>query len=216
MGERIDISRHEAWVTDDLGNVIGIVGPTGKKNYFLTSPAEGESSAEAQARHLAELREIGASPIVYVAASDDVTRNSVNDATDANEFTHATVVIPTNNLAVRGSRFVVVSKWECTNSAVAKTITGRINGSSVGSSALTNVASGGQEQPLDMIDSNTLVAFNSFFSAGTGTSGNSLIRPSVAGLGTAGFTYTWTSKWPSATAGEFIRLVQAKIVQINP
>ena len=39
MGERIDISRHEAWVTDDLGNVIGIVGPTGKKNYFLTSPA---------------------------------------------------------------------------------------------------------------------------------------------------------------------------------
>lgn len=216
MGERIDISRHEAWVTDDLGNVIGIVGPTGKKNYFLTSPAEGESSAEAQARHLAELRAIGASPIVYVAASDDVTRNSVNDATDANEFTHATVVVSTNNLAVRGSRFIIVSKWECTNSAVAKTITGRVNGSSVGSSALTNVASGGQEQPFDMIDTNTLVSFNSFFSSGTGTSGNLLIRPSIAALGTAGFTYTWTSKWPSATSGEFVRLVQAKIVQINP
>ena len=36
MGERISISRHEAWVTDDLGNIIGVVGPAGKTIFLRT------------------------------------------------------------------------------------------------------------------------------------------------------------------------------------
>jgi len=43
MGERINISRHEAWVTDDLGNIIGVVGPAGKKQYFYGQPDQADS-----------------------------------------------------------------------------------------------------------------------------------------------------------------------------
>lgn len=150
------------------------------------------------------------------ATAGEVTRNSVNDATDANDFVHATIVVPPNNGAVFGSRFVMVSKWECTNSAGAKTITSRINGSSVGSGSLASVSTYGQEQPFDVLDLNTLLAINSFGSPGAGGNGNPALKPVVAGLALAGFSWSVSSKWSGATAGEFIRLLHAKIIQINP
>lgn len=54
MSERISISRHEAWITDDLGNPIGIVGPTGKKQYFITHSDDATANDPSRLAHAAE------------------------------------------------------------------------------------------------------------------------------------------------------------------
>lgn len=154
---------------------------------------------------------------LYLAASDNVTRNSANDATDDDEVTMATLVVPPNNGAVPGTIFEFWSLWENTNSANTKNFIERINGTSVGSTSSTTNQALGQRQPLHVVDANTLVAINSFASAGGGATAGTLLSVTVPSLAVNGFTLTLLSKWSvTSIAGEFIRLRHSKIVQINP
>lgn len=157
------------------------------------------------------------SSYVYLPASDDVTRNSVNDATDDDEVTLGTVVVLPNNGAVRGSEFRLWSVWEHTNSANTKQLICRVNGGSVGSVNVTTGPTYFQRQPFDVYDDDNLITINSFGSAGTGGSGAAPFIQPIASLAVAGFTVTWSCKWTTQPiSGEFIRLKACKVLQLNP
>ena len=88
MSERISISRHEAWVTDDLGNPIGIVGPTGKKQYFITHSDDATANDPSRLAHAAEHEAIGG-----IVSATDVPAATVarRDATQIN-FENAALI----------------------------------------------------------------------------------------------------------------------------
>jgi hypothetical protein len=153
---------------------------------------------------------------MYGRLTPEANRNSLNDATDANEVVMGTIVIPPNNGAKIGTMFEFISVWEGTNSASTKSEIIRINGSSVGSGTFTTSASISQRQPFQMVDANTLKVINSFTATGGGVSGSAPLVVTISNLADVGFTVTFNSKWSAAASGEFIKLTLAKIIQFNP
>lgn len=138
----------------------------------------------------------------------DVTRNSLNDATDLNEVTLATMVVPGGVLKL-GSSVEVFAIFENTNSALVKTFNIRINGT--GMSVFTNTInqSYGIRQPFHVHDANNVLELNNG-SVGTGAFSGLTFSKTIADVVAAGFTITLTCKWSAAALGEFIRLKHGK------
>lgn len=155
---------------------------------------------------------------LYLPASDEITRNSLNDATDDDELTLTTVVVPPNNGAVRGTEFQVVTLWENTNSASQKNGYIRINGASWQQPMQNTTNQGaGSRLSLQVVDANTLRNLGRGDTFGTGTTAGAGQAVTIAGLAASGFTLQFNSKWTAQPiSGEFIRLVYARVIQINP
>jgi len=139
----------------------------------------------------------------------DVTRNSANDATDATEVTLATFVIPGGALRL-GSVIEVYGIMENTSSASTKTLTLRVDGTTLASFSTTTNQSVGARFPIHVHDANSLVILNNG-SVGTGSASGLTVTKTVTGILTAGCTVTLTGKWGAVALTEFIRLKHAKV-----
>lgn len=156
---------------------------------------------------------------IYLASSDNAQRNSANDATDTAEVNLASVVVAPNNGAKRGTLFEIWSLWETSNSANIKNGIARINGNSIGNPMQigAGIQSQTQRQPFNWQDANNLVTLNNGVSTGAGQSATLLLVANVPSMASAGFTVVFSCSWSAQPiAGEFIRLKQARIVQVNP
>lgn len=144
---------------------------------------------------------------------NDVTRNSLNDATDAVEVTMATFALQPGMVRA-GSVLEVFGLYENTNSASGKQQLMRINGTAVGGGqyATTN-QSFGLRTPFH-ITSNTTLAFVNNGGVGTGSATGLLtVNPVLNDITTSVNTLTLTCRWTAANvAGEFIRLKHAKLI----
>lgn len=215
-GYRIDYG--VPFLVNDLGQIVGYVDNTGKEQsagFGGAAPQDTQS-----ATRIAELSAAGLSKMaMYLPVSDNVVRNSANDATDANETTLATIVVPPNNGATRGTIFEFWSAWETTNSANSKNGIARIGGASVGNpmGIGAGVQAQTQRQPFHWYDANTLITLNNGGSSGAGQSSSLLLTVSVPGMANAGFTLVYSCSWSTQPIpGEFIRLKMARVLQINP
>lgn len=156
---------------------------------------------------------------IYLSDSDNVQRNSANDATDANEVALTNVVVAANNGAKRGTIFEVWSAWETSNSANVKNGIARINGNSIGNpmQIATGIQSQAQRQPFQWADANNLLTLNNGVSSGAGQSGTLLLVANTPSMADAGFTIAFSCSWSAQPiAGEFIRLKMARVLQFNP
>lgn len=151
---------------------------------------------------------------VPLSAVLDVTRNSANDATDANEVTMATFTIPAGVLQV-GSMFDVVAIWESSNSANVKNFIVRVNGAGVSSTTATANQSTGMRQPFHVHDAATLLFLNNG-TVGTGSAAGLASTTPFNNVANQSNTVTLTCKWTAQPiAGEFIRLKHAKLVLVK-
>lgn len=157
---------------------------------------------------------------IYFPASDNVVRNSANDATDANEVLMASLIVPPNNGAARGTIWEVWTLWEFSSSASVKLSILRLSGAgSLGTlmSATSSAQSATTRFPIHYLDSNTIMHLNASGQSGQGTASTLLVTTPSSGLATVGFQLDITSAWAAPNiAGEFIRLKAAKLTQINP
>lgn len=155
---------------------------------------------------------------MYLPASDDVVRNSANNATDASEVTMASIVVPPNNGAARGTVWELWSLWEFTSSPRVKSAILRLGGASLGTlmAATTPNQSASTRFPIHYLDANTLVLLNNSVQSGQGVSSTLLVTVPSSGISILGFQLDISSAWDAAAASEFIRLKSAKLLQINP
>lgn len=142
----------------------------------------------------------------------NVTRNSLNDATDINEVVMATFVIPAGTLRV-GSSFDIIGLYENTSSGNSKIQIVRMNGTSIGGGGTFNSTnqSFGIRWAYNVHDSTTILWLNNG-SIGVGAGAPLLATISVGDIATTPITITLAARWASANiAGEFIRLKHAKL-----
>lgn len=147
---------------------------------------------------------------LYVPPVIDVTRNSLNDATDANEQTMATFIVPANTLRF-GSIVEIWALWENTNSANTKTLNFRWNGTNVGSIPVTTNQSTGFRAGYHIHDISTVAFMNSITGTGGGSLSGLVQAQTITNVTTTINTLTLTCKWAAAVPSEFIRLKHAKV-----
>lgn len=185
-------------VFDNAGSIIGIENPSTGKTDLLG----GLTTAQAGA--VAAMMSMSAASII------DVTRPSLNDATDANEVTLATLIVPPNLLKV-GSIVEVMALFENPNSVSTKTYSIRVNGTGVGNQSVTTLVSTGFRFPMHVHDVNTLIGTPYATSSGGGTFAGVAFAQTITGVIAAGFTVTLTAKWGAAVLSESIVLRFARL-----